>query len=57
MFVKRVHDGDCLMELWRFNELMPKKADQAQGSPISPCSPTANYGSYSAGLRCGPGTW
>lgn len=57
MFVKRVHDGDCLMELWRFNELMPKKADQAQGSPISPCSPTANYGSYSAGLGCGPGTW
>lgn len=43
MFVKGVRDGDSLMELWRFNELVPKKTDQAQGSSISPCSPTANY--------------
>lgn len=42
MFVKWVHDGDCLMELWIFNELMPKKADWPKAPPISPCSPTAN---------------
>lgn len=57
MLIKGVQDGDSLMELWRFNELVPKKTDQAQGSSISPCSPTANYGSYSAGLGCGPGAW